>query len=205
MILSRYIALALASALGIAAGLVPARADVAWTPDVVHSRAEFLVSHLVVSKVWGHVPIKTISLATDPRGLPTAIDVVLLPGRLDTDNHDRDADLRSPAYFDVDEYPTIAFKSDSAAVLGAAVDGKPTFTCKGELTIKAVTKTVVLHGAIEGRVPDTDTTERIGYTATTTIDRRDFGLDDARMSPAGVPLVGNDVAITLTLEATRSR
>ena len=185
--------------------VAPARADVAWTADIVHSRAEFLVSHLVVSKVWGHIPIKALDIATDQNGLPTSLDVVLAPGRLDTDNHERDADLRSASYFDVEKYPTMAFKSDSVKATGKTGDGRTSFTCKGELTIKDVTKPVVLAGTIEGRVPDGETTERIGYTATTTIDRRQFGLDDARMSPGGIALVGNDVQITLTVEATRSK
>jgi polyisoprenoid-binding protein YceI len=186
-------------------GPAPASADVPWTADIVHSRAEFLVSHLVVSKVWGHIPIKSLAISTDPAGLPTALDVVLTPGRLDTDNHDRDADLRSAAYFDVEKYPTMSFKSDSVKATGKTSDGRTMFACKGELTVKDVTKPVVLTGTIEGRVPDGDATERIGYTATTTIDRRAFGLDDARMSPGGIPLVGNDVQITLTVEATRPK
>jgi polyisoprenoid-binding protein YceI len=187
------------------AGFVPASADQAWTADIVHSRAEFLVTHLIVSKVWGHVPIKSLEISTDATGLPTSLDVVMVPGRLDTDNHDRDADLRSANYFDVEKYPTMSFKSDSISATGKTSDGRTSFALKGELTIKGVTKPVVLNGTIEGRIPDSDATERIGYSATTTIDRRAFGLDDARMSPAGIPLVGDDVAITLTVEATRPR
>jgi polyisoprenoid-binding protein YceI len=186
------------------AGLVPASADVAWTPDVVHSRAEFLVSHLVVSKVWGHIPIKSLAIATDSSGMPTQVDVVMMPGHLDTDNHERDTDLRSSNYFDVDKYPTMSFKSKSVKATGKTKDGRTSFALMGMLTIKNVTKPVVLDGTIEGRVPDGDG-ERIGYLASTTIDRRDFGLDDARMSPAGIPLVGDEVTITLTVEATRPK
>jgi polyisoprenoid-binding protein YceI len=202
MIRSRFFTLSLATAM--LAGLVPASADVAWTPDVVHSRAEFLVSHLVVSKVWGHIPIKSLAIATDPAGMPTQVDVVMMPGRLDTDNHERDTDLRSPNYFDVDKYPTMSFKSKSVKATGKTKDGRTSFALAGLLTIKNVTKPVVLDGTIEGRVPDGDG-ERIGYSASTTIDRRDFGLDDARMSPAGIPLVGDEVTITLTVEATRPK
>jgi polyisoprenoid-binding protein YceI len=198
---SRLLSLALGAAFF--AGFSPARADVAWTADIVHSRAEFLVSHLVVSKVWGHIPIKSLDIATDPSGLPTSLDVVLAPGHLDTDNHERDADLRSASYFDIEQYPTMTFKSASVKATGKTSDGRTSFTCTGDLTIKNVTKPVVLTGTIEGRVPDGNSMERIGYTASTTIDRRAFGLDDARMSPGGIPLVGNDVQITLTVEATR--
>jgi polyisoprenoid-binding protein YceI len=203
MIRARLLSLALGAAL--LAGVAPAGADVAWTADIVHSRAEFLVSHLVVSKVWGHIPIKSLAIATDPSGLPTSLDVVLMPGHLDTDNHERDADLRSASYFDIEQYPTMTFKSQSVKATGKTSDGRTSFTCTGDLTIKNVTKPVVLTGTIEGRVPDGNATERIGYTATTTIDRRAFGLDDARMSPGGIPLVGDDVQITLTVEATRPK
>ena len=195
--------LCLAAGAAFVTAIASARADVPWTADIVHSRAEFLVSHLVVSKVWGHIPIKALDIATNAAGLPTMLDVVLMPGHLDTDNHERDADLRSASYFDVEKYPTMSFKSESVKATGKTSDGRTSFTCTGELTIKDVTKPVVLTGTIEGRVPDSDTTERIGYAATTTIDRRQFGLDDARMSPGGIPLVGDDVQITLTVEATR--
>ncbi len=180
-------------------------ADIEWTPDVVHSRAEFLVSHLIVSKVWGHVPFASLSLATDASGMPISVRAVLNPAHLDTDNHERDADLRSATFFDVDHYPTMTFVSTSFAPAGTSIDGLKQFTCNGMLTIKNVTKPVTLTGTIQGRVPDGPGTERIGYLATTTIDRRDFGLNDARMSPGGIPLVGNGVQITLTMEATRSK
>jgi len=184
---------------------VPASAEIVWTPDVVHSRAEFLVTHLIVSKVWGHVPFVTLALATDGSGMPTSVRAVLSPAHLDTDNHERDADLRSAAYFDVDQYPTMTFESTSFSPAGKSIDGLTAFTCKGDLTIKGIRKPVTLAGTIAGRVPDGPGTERIGYSATTTIDRRDFGLNDARMSPGGIPLVGNAVQITLTMEATRSK
>jgi polyisoprenoid-binding protein YceI len=187
------------------AGTLPARADLVWTPDVVHSRAEFLVSHLVVSKVWGHIPFLSLELATEPSGMPTRVHAVLNPAHLDTDNHDRDADLRSPAFFDIAQYPTITFESTSFSPAGKSPDGLVAYTCAGNLTIKGITKAVSLAGTIAGRVPDGANTERIGYSAATTIDRRDFGLDDARMSPGGIPIVGNAVQITLTMEATRAK
>jgi polyisoprenoid-binding protein YceI len=184
---------------GFAARAVAAEGVETWTPDLVHSRAEFLVSHLIVSKVWGHVPIRELTLQTAPNGIPTTIDAQLVPGKLDTDNHERDADLRSPNYFDIDQYPAIAFVSTAIHPIGA-----DRFACDGDLTIRGVTKRVTLAGHVEGRVPD-PAGERIGYTATVTIDRRDFGITDARLSPVGIPLVGNDVAITLTVEATRPK
>lgn len=187
--------------LGLALALTSfARADViVWTPDLVHSRADFQVAHLIVSKVGGHIPIESIELTTDTDGLPTHIAAVLDPAHLNTDNQDRDSDLRSATYFDAATYPTMVFKGNSMTRTG-----KDTFTCSGDLTIRGVTKPVVLSGQIQGRVPDR-VGERAGYTATTTIDRRDFGITDAHLSPMGIPLVGNEVKITLTVEATHPK
>jgi polyisoprenoid-binding protein YceI len=188
------------AALAVAAVCGAARAaDTVWTTDLVHSRAEFRISHLIVSKVWGHIGIKSVTLVTTPAGMPSSIDAVLSAANLDTDNRERDADLRSAAYLDVERYPTMTFASRSVVATG-----KDGFRAAGDLTIRGITKPVVLVGRIEGKIPD-PAGERVGYSAQTTIDRRDFGITDARLSPAGIPLVGNDVEIGLTLEATRPK
>lgn len=177
---------------------VAVRADVVWTPDLAHSHADFSIAHLVFSKVGGHIALQSIELTTDADGMPTHIAAVLDPTHLDTENQDRDADLRSATYFDVAAYPTIVFKGNSMTKTG-----KDTFTCSGDLTIRGVTKPVVLTGRVERRSDPTE--EHAGYLATTTIDRRDFGINDASLSPLGVPLVGNEVKITLTVEATHPK
>ncbi|HVN69749.1 MAG TPA: YceI family protein, partial [Candidatus Binatia bacterium] len=91
---------------------------VVWKADLVHSRAEFTVSHLVVSKVWGHIPITALTIV-NPGGtiVPRTIDAVLDVSHEDTDNHDRDRDLRSPTYFDVARYPTMTFRSTSISAV----------------------------------------------------------------------------------------
>lgn len=178
-------------------GVATAQTGGAWTPDLVHSRAEFTVSHMVVSKVWGHIPIRSLVLETAPNSaVPTRIEALLDPAHLDTDNHERDADLRSPTYFDVTRYPVITFKSTAIKEL-SPVD----YAVSGDLTIKNVTKSVTFPVHCEGHVPDSGGT-RAGYTGTITIDRRAFGIDDARLTPAGVLLVGDSVTIGLTVEAT---
>jgi polyisoprenoid-binding protein YceI len=170
---------------------------VAWNPDLVHSRAEFTVSHMVLSKVWGHVPIRSLTLTTSPASvIPTHIDALLDVTHEDTDNHDRDADLRSETYFDVEHYPTMAFHS-------TRIDpkGPDDAEVSGDITIKGVTKPVTFAIHVVGRIPEGAGT-RVGYTGELHIDRRDFGLVDNRLTPAGVLLVGYDVAIGLTVEAT---
>lgn len=170
---------------------------ITWTPDLIHSRAEFTVSHMIVSKVWGHIPITQLVLVA-PKGsvIPERIEATLNVAHEDTDNHDRDSDLRSATYFDIEKYPNIVFKSTKIAQ-----NGKDDFTVTGELTIKDVTKSVTFPVHIEGRIPDDKGGTRVGYSSDLKIDRRDFHLVDQRLTPAGVILVGNDVHIGLTVEA----
>jgi polyisoprenoid-binding protein YceI len=169
---------------------------VRWTPDLVHSRAEFTVSHMVLSKVWGHFPIREMEITTDGSSLvPTNISALLDVAKMDTDNHVRDADLRSPTYFDTATYPTIAFKSTSIAPIDASH-----FKLTGDLTIKNVTKPVSFPVHIIGHIPDNGGT-RVGYEGTLTIDRRDFGITDNRLM-SGVLFVGYTVDIGITAEAS---
>jgi len=178
----------------------PGRAaqSLTWSPDLIHSRAEFTVSHLVVSKVWGHIPIQAMTITT-PAGsvIPSKIDATLNVAHEDTDNHERDADLRSATYFDVEQYPTMAFHSTKIEA-----KGPDDFDVTGTLTIKNVTKPVTFAGHVEGRVPDEGGGTRAGYSGELHIDRRDFGIVDNRLSAVGVLVVGYDVTIRLTAEAT---
>jgi polyisoprenoid-binding protein YceI len=168
-----------------------------WNPDLVHSRAEFTVSHMVVSKVWGHIPITQLVLVT-PKGsvIPERLEATLNVAHEDTDNHDRDADLRSPTYFDTAKYPTLSFKSTKIVPTG-----KDDFTVTGDLTIKDVTKSVSFPVHVVGRIPDESGGTRVGYNAALKIDRREFHINDARLTPVGVLLVGYEVDIQLTVEA----
>jgi polyisoprenoid-binding protein YceI len=177
--------------------LAAAPATLAWTPDLIHSRAEFTVSHMVLSKVWGHVPIRSITLETTSASvIPVKIDALLDVTHEDTDNHDRDADLRSETYFDIAHYPTMRFHSTKITPTGP-----DDATVTGDITIKNVTKPITFPMHVVGRIPDTAGT-RVGYTAEFHIDRRDFGIVDNRLTAAGVLFVGYDVTIGLTVEAT---
>jgi polyisoprenoid-binding protein YceI len=167
-----------------------------WTPDLIHSRAEFTVSHVVLSKVWGHLPIRDLQITTAGSSLvPTSVSALLDVSHLDTDNHTRDADLRSETYFDVATYPTMSFSSTNV---------KPTdaddFVMTGNLTIKNITKSVKIPVHIIGHIPD-DAGTRVGYEGKITIDRRDFGITDSRLL-GGVLFVGYQVDIGITAEAS---
>jgi polyisoprenoid-binding protein YceI len=169
---------------------------VMWQPDLVHSRAEFTVAHMVLSKVWGHFPIRALQLTTAGSSLiPTSVSALLDVAHMDTDNHERDADLRSATYFDTATYPYMSFRSTRIAPAGA-----DDFLVTGDLTIKNITKSVTFPVHVIGHIPDGGGT-RVGYEGTLTVDRRDFGITDERLM-SGVLFVGYAVNIGLTAEAT---
>jgi polyisoprenoid-binding protein YceI len=186
--------LAVAAALTMRASA--AEPTISWTPDLVHSRAEFTVAHMLLSKVWGHLPIRDMHITTTGRSLiPTSVYAQLNVEHLDTDSRVRDADLRSATYFDMLEYPYMTFRSTSIKPLGPA-----RFQLTGGLTIKNITKTVSFPVDVIGHIPD-DGGTRVGYQGTLTVDRRDFGITDARLMQ-GVLFVGYTVNIGITAEAT---
>jgi polyisoprenoid-binding protein YceI len=175
---------------------VVAAQPINWEADLAHCRAEFTVSHMVVSQVWGHIPIQELSISNDLHtAVPQRIDAVLDVAHEDTDNHDRDADLRSPTYFDVSKYPTMTFHSTSIVTKDSS-----DFMVTGDLTIKNVTKPVTFPAHVVGIIPE-GKGWRVGYTGQLTLDRRDWGIVDDRLTPAGVLLVGYTVNIGLTVEA----
>ncbi len=189
--------LLLALSLFVAPLYAAAKAPVVWKADLVHSRAEFTVSHLVVSKVWGHIPIRELTIVNaGGTVVPQRIDVLLDVSHEDTDDRDRDRDLRGPTYFDTAQYPTMSFHSTSIQRIDAS-----SFRVTGSLIIKNVSKPVTFTANLVGVIPDRNGW-RVGYNAQLEIDRRDWGITDARLTPAGVLLVGNKVDIGLTVEAT---
>jgi polyisoprenoid-binding protein YceI len=195
---ARALGAVLAMALVPAISSAAAQPTVSWIPDLVHSRAEFTVAHMVLSKVWGHLPIRDLRITTSGTSLiPTSVDAELNVEHLDTDNHTRDADLRSTTYFDTLDYPYMTFRSTSITPLGPS-----RFQLTGDLTIKNITKRVSFPVDVIGHIPDSGGT-RVGYEGTLSVDRRDFGITDARLMQ-GVLFVGYTVTIGITAEATSS-
>lgn len=182
----------LAAALGAALAAPAAAAD--FGVDPAHSQATFTVTHLTVTKVSGQIPIQSAAVSAGPNDLPTKIDATLDLKGVDTREPDRDKDLRSDDFFDVAKYPTMTFASKK---IESAPGG---FTVSGDLTFHGVTKPVTLAGRLEGKVTDGKGRTHLGYSATTTIDRRDWGLNWGKTT-GGALIVGNDVTINLTVEA----
>jgi polyisoprenoid-binding protein YceI len=173
---------------------------VPWTIDPGHSAAQFTVRHMVVANVKGQFDGPTGTVTFDPANVPGTlrVDASIDARTINTRNADRDADLRSDLFFDVSRFPAITFKSKRAE--GAA--GR--FKVTGDLTMRGVTKEVVLD--VDGPTPaikDIWGNTRVGATASTVVDRRDFGLLYSRILEGGGAVVGNDVTITIDLELTR--
>lgn len=175
--------------------------SVPWTIDPGHSAAQFTVRHMLVANVRGQFDGPTGTVAFDPKNMleTLRVEASIDARSISTRNADRDNDLRSPNFFDVGKYPTITFKSKRAQAAAAG-----TFKLVGDLTMHGVTREVTLD--VEGptaAVKDLDGRTRIGASATTTIDRRDYGLRYNELIEGGGAVVGNDVKITIDLEATR--
>jgi len=174
-----------------------AASDVAWRVDPIHTRASFSLSHWVISRVDGHIPLKAMTLSTASGSvIPTAVDVTLDVANESTDNDMRDNDLKSPTYFDIAKYPTAHFRATKIVA-----SGPKDFTMTGDLTIKDVTKSVSIPVHIEGTIPSRGGV-RVVYTAQFHIDRRDYHMVDQGLTAAGVLVVGNDATIGLSVDAT---
>ena len=171
-----------------------------WTIDSSHSIAEFTVRHMMVSNVRGAFGKVTGTANWDGKNLATAsVDVVIDAASIDTREPKRDAHLKSADFFDVEKFPTLTFKSTKVEATGA---GRAKMT--GELTIRGVTKIVVL--AVTGPTPevkDPGGSLRMGASATTAINRKDFGVLWNSSLDAGGVVVGDEVKITIEVELVK--
>lgn len=169
-----------------------------WQIDPSHSEIGFEVKHMMFATVRGRFRVVdgTLALGQGTDVVRSRVTVVIESASIDTGHAQRDEHLRSPDFFDVERYPTLTFESRSVR---RGDGGK--LTVAGDLTIRGVTRPVSLDVTESGRGVDPWGNERVGFTATTTIDRRDFGLTWNQALEAGGILVGNEVRIRIEIEA----
>jgi polyisoprenoid-binding protein YceI len=170
-----------------------------WKIDPSHSAIAFSVRHMVVSKTRGRFTKWSGQLRFDPADpAASSVEVNIEPASLDTADADRDAHLRSPDFFDVEKFPTASFRSTK-------VEGKggDRYKITGDLTVHGVTKPVVLDVTYEGSGKDPWGGERAGFNATTSLDRKQFGLEWNKALETGGLLVGEKVDLTLEIEAIK--
>ncbi|HET6569702.1 MAG TPA: YceI family protein [Rhodothermales bacterium] len=170
-----------------------------WTVDKAHSAIRFRVRHMGITNVEGKFHDYEVQLSLDPTDVRTLKTTATIDiNTVDTGVDRRDNDLRSEGFFFVEQYPTMTFASTGVQ----DVDGT-TFKLLGDLTIRGVTKPVVLDAEMLGPIAGPRGRERVGFTATTTIDRMDYGLKWDRLTEAGGFVVAHDVSITIDVEASR--
>jgi len=170
-----------------------------WEIDSSHSGIQFTVRHLVIAKVRGQFSRWTGTLTAPEADFTRAsLDVVIDATSIDTGVADRDAHLRSADFFDVERHPEITFKST-----GVTEAGPDRLAVAGKLTIKGITRDVTLDVEVLGRAKDPWGHERAAFTATTAIDRREFGLTWNQALEAGGVMVGDRIDITIDVQAVR--
>lgn len=170
-----------------------------WNIDPAHSRAEFTVRHMMVTKVRGAFEDISGWLDFDEENPANSqIEATIQVATINTNAADRDNHLRSPDFFDVDHFPTMSFKSTSIEITGDNV-GKVT----GDLTIRGTTKEVTFDVEFFGTASSPFGDERAGFSGTTKIDREDFGLTWNVALETGGVLVGREVTINVDLQVVQ--
>jgi polyisoprenoid-binding protein YceI len=174
-------------------------AQITYHIDSAHSAAHFSVRHLMISNVRGEFTKVSGTVTYDGQNPENStVEARIDAASINTREPQRDAHLKSADFFDVAKYPEITFHSKSAAIEDDIL------LVKGDLTIHGVTREVTLR--VEGPTPETKDpwgNLRIGAEATTKIDRRDFGLVYNAVMEAGGLMLGDDIKISIDVEAVR--
>lgn len=175
---------------------VPAVHAEIYEIDAAHSQVGFRVRHLV-GKVPGRFTKFSGSIDFTP-GKPESwkVSAEIDPASINTDNEKRDGHLKSPDFFDVEKFPAMSFKSTK--VTGVKGDAAK---LHGELTMHGVTKAVVLDLEIGGTAKDPWGNAKAGFSATGTINRKDFGIVWNKTLDAGGLMLGEEIAVSIDVEA----
>jgi polyisoprenoid-binding protein YceI len=170
----------------------------AYALDPAHSHVGMSVRHMMVSRTKGRFAdvSGTVHIAEEP--LESFVEVEIQAASIDTRDETRDGHLRSPDFFDVEEHPTIGYRSTKVTPAG-----RGRWTVDGDLTVRGVTRPVALDVAFEGGAKDPWGGDRIGFTARGELDREAFGLTWNQALETGGVLVGKQVRIEVEAEAVR--
>ena len=176
----------------------PVAAPAVWTIDPAHTGVGFTIRHFV-SRVRGKFNDVKGTITADPDAWQNGvIDVAIATSSISTGNDRRDAHLRSSDFFAADSFPTITFKSTRIERTGDAAK------IYGDLTIRGVTKPVVLDGQFTGLMKSAQG-DRVGFEASTTVNRLDYGVKWNRAAEGGGAMLGDEVKIEITVEAVRAK
>lgn len=171
-----------------------------WSIDAAHSGINFSVRHMVFAKVRGRfASFKGAIQLDETHPEQSGVQVEIDTASIDTGVADRDKHLRSADFLDVESYPKLVFKSTEVK----KVQGDH-YTLHGELTLHGVSKEVVLEMHYAGQAQDPWGNQRAAFTASTSLDRRDFGLKWNQALEAGGVLVGERVDIEIEVQAVKA-
>jgi polyisoprenoid-binding protein YceI len=169
-----------------------------WKIDPSHSNVEFAVKHLMITTVKGRfADVEGEIVIADGAPSRSTVTATLKAASIDTRTGQRDDHLRSADFLDAANFPEITFKS--TRITGDASD----FKVVGNLTIRGVTREITLDATNEGSAKDPWGGDRIAFSATTKLDRRDFGLTWNQAIEAGGVVVGNDVKVSIDVQAVK--
>ena len=167
-----------------------------WTLDTAHSSVGFTVRHMMVSKVRGRFGDFSADIVIGEDPLQSTVNAVVQMASIDTGEGARDDHLRTNEFFDIENHPTMTFRS--TGITGSGTD----YELTGDLTIKGVTKPVTFDLEFGGVGKDPWGNTRAGFTLTGTINRKDFGMAYNAVLETGGIMVGEKVSIELDIEAT---
>jgi len=191
---------ALLAAVVIAGGPVVATAADTYVVDKTHSEALFTIKHLM-SRVTGRFSDLSGSISVDVANpAASSVEFTINAASIDTNAADRDKDLRSPNFFDVEKYPTITFKSSKVTPAG-----KDKFTVEGSLTMHGVAKQVSLPVEFLGFGKDPWGNDKAGFAVETVLNRKDYGLNWNKALDQGGFLLGDEVKVVISLEAAKKK
>lgn len=171
-------------------------AQTTWKVDPAHSKVGFSVTHLVISEVEGKFNKFEGSIVASKEDFSgSKISFTVDAASIDTDVDQRDQHLRSEDFFFVEQHPELTFTSTSFKKVG-----KDQYELKGKLTMRGVTKTVTFDVEYGGKVVDGYGNTRVGFTATTSLNRMDYGIAWNAKTEHGTWTVGEDIDVSLKLE-----
>jgi polyisoprenoid-binding protein YceI len=173
-----------------------------WQIDHNHSLVEFSAKHMMITTVKGRFGQVSGTITVDERNPDrSSVEAEIEAASIDTRADQRDQHLRSPDFLDVENYPSITFRS--RRVEGTSREPGDKFRITGDLTIRGTTREVTLDAVYDGTGKDPWGGERVSFSANTKIDRREFGLTWNQALEAGGVLVGNEIKVSIEVQAVR--
>lgn len=171
-----------------------------WLVDVAHSEIGFSVKHLMIAKVKGVFHQFEASIEADPTDLTTAdIEFAIDLASVDTRNSDRDNHLKSADFFDGENHPKLLFKARKIVRTG-----EDEYEITGDVTLRGVTRSETFKATFEGAGKDPWGNEKVGFSASGSLKRSDYGLTYNAVLETGGVLIGDEVKVSIEIEAAKA-